>query len=91
MPVFMPIPENIDSTFNPMYDVPTTDEQAKFALQRDDEITTQNLVGIYQTYRAEGKSVREAFKLTLEDHVYGNLKWPLKSEKWDGTQSVGSH
>lgn len=55
--------------FNPMTDVPKTDEEARIALERNDDLLTKNLRGLYSAYRAKGKSVLEAFKLTLEDHV----------------------
>ena len=56
-------------SFNPMTDVPETDEQATIALERNDDLLTSILRGLYECYRAQNNSVVEAFRLTLEDHV----------------------
>lgn len=56
-------------TFDPMRDVPKTDEQAETALVRDDDLLTRSLRGIYRTHRAQGKSVVEAFEAALLAHV----------------------
>jgi len=55
--------------FDPMCDIPETDEEARIALQRDDEIVTKSLVSLYELDRLEGKTVLEAFRATLETHV----------------------
>lgn len=55
--------------FDPMTDVPASDEQVHIALQRDDELLTKNLRGLYRCFRAEGETVREAYRMTLEVHV----------------------
>lgn len=54
--------------FDPMKDVPKTDEQARIALQRSSEGLTITLIGIYECHRALGESVLEAFILALEAH-----------------------
>ena len=56
-------------SFNPMTDVPKTDEQAMIALERNDDLLTSILQGLYRCYHAQNNSVVEAFRLTLEDHV----------------------
>lgn len=55
--------------FNPMTDVPETDEQADIALQRSDPRLTNILQNLYRCHRNMGESVIEAFRLTLEAHV----------------------
>lgn len=55
--------------FDPRYDAPETDKQAKEALTYDSDILTTALRGIYQVYRAKGETVIEAFRLALLDHV----------------------
>lgn len=56
-------------TFDPMHDVPETDEQAEIALLRDDDILTNALRGLYRCYRAQGETVLKAFELALLAHV----------------------
>ena len=56
--------------FDPMTDVPETDEQVEIALQYGrDPIVGSSLVGIYQCRRAQGASVLEAYKAVLLIHI----------------------
>lgn len=61
-------------TFNPMHDVPETDEQAMIALRRDSDGLTNALHGLYSVHRAKGETVIEAFRLALEAHVAAEEK-----------------
>lgn len=56
-------------TFDPMSDVPETDEQAEIALQRGDDILTNALRGLYRVHRAKSETVLRAFELALLAHV----------------------
>jgi len=56
--------------FDPLWDIPESDEEAKTALtfQRDD-LTGKNLVGIYECRRAQGATVHEAYETALLAHI----------------------
>lgn len=62
-------------------DVPKTDEEAKIALLRDDDILTNALRGLYRCYRAQGETVLKAFELTLLEHVAAHLTAAEKSRE----------
>ena len=55
--------------FNPMTNVPETDEEALIALERNDVLLTEILRGLYRIFRARNETVLGAFRLTLEAHV----------------------
>ena len=61
--------ERRSDAFDPLTDVPTTDEEAIVALQRDVGLLTDVLQGLYGCFRAKGETVLEAFRLALEAHV----------------------
>lgn len=63
--------------FNPMTDVPKTDEEVIIALRRDDNITTKTLTDIYQCLREEGRSVRDAYEQTLLIHLSACEEAPI--------------
>ena len=55
-----------DRDFDPVYDIPTTDEEAKIALRHGkSELAAACLVGLFECYRAEGLPLSEAYKRTL--------------------------
>lgn len=56
-------------TFDPMQDIPTTDDEVRIALTRPDELVTASLWGLYQVARIQGQSLLEAYKGALLAHV----------------------
>jgi hypothetical protein len=64
--------------FNPLTQIPTTDEEAESALSYGrDELTGKSLVGIFQVRRAQSDSLLEAYEAALVAHAeaagYGHL------------------
>lgn len=58
------------TVFDPMLDVPKTDEQVEIALRfNKPDIAGKILIGIYNCGRGEGKSLIEAYKEALETYV----------------------
>lgn len=55
--------------FDPMTDVPTTEEEVMIALQRSDEEIARSLQGIYRAKRGKGKELFDAYRETLELHI----------------------
>lgn len=56
--------------FDPMTQVPKTDEQAVTALRYGrSPLTGSCLVGLFQVYRAQGKPLLDAYEKALLDHV----------------------
>ena len=52
--------------FDPMHDIPATDEEAKIALRCDkSELAAACLVGLFECYCAEGLPLLEAYKRAL--------------------------
>ena len=56
--------------FDPLVDVPMTDEEVKVALQRSgNKLVVASLQGLYDSFRKKGETVPKAFRLALEAHV----------------------
>lgn len=56
--------------FNPMLDVPTTDDEARIALRyKKSDLVARNLVGIFECQRALGETLIEAYMAALLAHV----------------------
>lgn len=52
-----------------MTDAPTTDAEANVALQRDSDVLTDILQGLYRGFRSKGETVRDAFQMVLEANL----------------------
>lgn len=58
--------------FNPETDVPKTDQEVEIALQRDNDILTKCLIGIYRVRRMQGDDILKAYKDALLAHIGKN-------------------
>lgn len=62
--------KNDPANFDPMRDVPTTDEQAHFALRWGrNRGTGEPLVGLYKVKRAQGAAVIDAYRYALKAQI----------------------
>jgi hypothetical protein len=69
-------------TFNPVTDIPQTDDQARTALMHErDDLIGRNLVGIFNVHRSMNKPLLEAYRLALEAHVNAAMPEFLESIK----------
>jgi hypothetical protein len=64
--------------FDPMTDVPENDEQALLALERQDEVVTSCLRGLYRIYREEGMTILDAYEKVLLIHIGGRIHDPSR-------------
>ena len=56
--------------FDPLADVPTTDEEASIALQHcGGDIVVAGLQGLYRAFRGKGETVQVAYQMALEARV----------------------
>jgi len=56
--------------FDPMRDIPTTDDEARLALRFErTDLTADNLVGIFESLRSQGDEILKAYKYALLIHV----------------------
>jgi hypothetical protein len=64
------LPDNSTTEFNPMINVPTTDEEVLLCLTYGrDRLTGANLRGIYQCRREKGEDLLTAYEYTLMVHI----------------------
>lgn len=56
--------------FNPLRDIPATDDEVKTALAYGkSELTSTSLIGIYECRRALGESLLQAYETALRAHI----------------------